>query len=330
MSLPALNASLASAPPPAEYSRDLGGQSAGGSKFTEMVNALAGEDPQPDAHAAATPAAASPQDQGSSSESTSKANESPSIDSGLARLVYGAVVSPAFGGAASRASGGRGASASSSQSADDSTAAVSSSVPATQNGADANSVLAGLLYGALASPAATAFGQFVARSAGGESAAQPGASGSNAAAANGRTTLCQICPKPITAAFCARLCLRRPIYTRQARASCTPIGTAPRSRCPSDRAARRRTFPRRPTRAAREALGDRQPLNRLRRTASPARPPGRALEPVRVYEGGQMRRRVGRQRPVGVALHRCRHAPAKRERANGGAKCGQARHLHPP
>jgi hypothetical protein len=49
-------------------------------------------------------------------------------------------------------------------------------------------VLAGLLYGALASPAATAFGQFVARSAGGESAAQPGASGSNAAAANGSTT----------------------------------------------------------------------------------------------------------------------------------------------
>jgi hypothetical protein len=219
MTLLALTASLASAPPPANLAHDLGGKSSGGSKFTDIVDALTGEDPQSNASAAATPAAASAQDQASSSEATPKSSQSPSIDAGLAGLVYGALASPASGGAASRASGargsvatsdqasgdsaaakasaaarealrrvltGRGADASSDPSADDSTAAASTS--AAPNGTDANSALAGLLYGALALPAAAALDPSVATSAGGESAAGQGGSGSNAAATNDGST----------------------------------------------------------------------------------------------------------------------------------------------
>ena len=215
MTLLALTASLASAPPLANPAHDLGGKSSGGSKFADIVDALTGEDSQSNAGAATTPAAASAQDQASSREATSKSSPSVSIDAGLAGLVYGALGSPASGGAASRASGGRGgvatsdqasgdsaaakasaaagealrraltgrgADASSDPSADDSTAAATTS--AGSNGTDANSALAGLLYGALALPAAAALDSFVATSAGGESAARQGASGSNAAVAN--------------------------------------------------------------------------------------------------------------------------------------------------
>ncbi len=222
MSLSALNASLASAPPPAELPRDLGDKSDGGSKFTEIVNALAGEDLQPSARAAATTAAASAQDRVSPSENTSKSYESPSIGAGLAGLIYGAVRSSSSGGAPSRASGGRGAGVSSDQSADDSTAAASTSARATQNEADANSALAGLLYAALASPAATTLGQFVARSAGGESAAQQGASGSNADAANsvpasdGSAAVAPAAEKGAGAAFARAGVLDRPLTIRTA------------------------------------------------------------------------------------------------------------------
>jgi hypothetical protein len=222
MSLSALNASLASAPPPAELPRDLGDKSGGGSKFTEIVNALAGEDLQPSARAAATTAAASAQDRVSPSENTSKSYESPSIGAGLAGLIYGAVRSSSSGGAPSRASGGRGAGVSSDQSADDSTAAASTSARATQNEADANSALAGLLYAALASPAATTLGQFVARSAGGESAAQQGASGSNADAANsvpasdGSAAVAPAAEKGAGAAFARAGVLDRPLTIRTA------------------------------------------------------------------------------------------------------------------
>ncbi|MGD0762217.1 MAG: flagellar hook-length control protein FliK [Roseiarcus sp.] len=219
MTLLALTASLASAPPPANLAHDLGGKSSGGSKFADIVDALTGEDPQSNASAAATPSAASAQDQASSSEATPKSSQSPLIDAGLAGLVYRVLASPASGGTASRASGargsvatsgqasgdsaaakasaaagealrraltGRGADASSDPSADDSTAAATTS--AAPNGTDANSPLAGLLYGALALPAAATLDASVATSAGGESAAGQGASESNTVAANDGST----------------------------------------------------------------------------------------------------------------------------------------------
>ncbi|MGD1017505.1 MAG: flagellar hook-length control protein FliK [Roseiarcus sp.] len=220
MTLLALTASLASAPPLANPAHDLGGKSSGGSKFADIVDALTGEDSQSNAGAATTPAAASAQDQASSREATSKSSPSVSIDAGLAGLVYGALGSPASGGAASRASGGRGSVATSDRtsddsvaaktsaaagealrraltgrgaeassddlSADDSTAAAATSTAS--NGTDANSALAGLLYGALALPAATALDASVANSGGEESAARQGASTSNAAAANDGST----------------------------------------------------------------------------------------------------------------------------------------------
>ncbi len=202
MSLLALNASLGGAPPPAEHPRDLGGKSAGGSNFTAMVRALDGEDPPTNAFAAGTPIAASPQDQASPIENTPKSYEPRSIDAGLAGLVYGALASPVAatpsqfvsrnagarsaaqqdasgstsaaanasptpGEALRRALAGRSAAVNSDTATGDSAAAAPA--PAAEKGADADLTIAGLLYGALASPVAATPGQFVPRAAGGVS-----------------------------------------------------------------------------------------------------------------------------------------------------------------
>jgi hypothetical protein len=91
MSLLALKTSMGGAPTLAEHSRDLGGKSGGGSEFTAIMSALAGEGPQSTARAAATKGAASGQDHGSPSENTAKSQESSSMDEGLAGLVDSAL-----------------------------------------------------------------------------------------------------------------------------------------------------------------------------------------------------------------------------------------------
>jgi hypothetical protein len=202
MSLSALNPSIAGAPPPAEHPRDLGGKSAGGSNFAAIVDALASEDLRPGAGPAAAPGAASPQDQISPSQHAQPSRQSPWIEAGLAGLFTGALAPPAAatpgqfvsrdagfasaaqpdasgstsaaapaspppGGALRRALAERGAGASSDQPTEDSAAAAPA--PTAENGADASLTLAGLLYGALASPAAATPGQIVPRGAGGAS-----------------------------------------------------------------------------------------------------------------------------------------------------------------
>lgn len=240
MSLSALNASIAGAPPLAEHPRDLGGKSADGSKFAAIMSALAGEDPQPNARAAGAAAAAGGQDSVSPSESAAMSNELPSIDAGLAGLLSGALGSTAdatpgqiappgagkqsvtqqnasgstSGGSLWRALADRSAAVSANAATDASAAAkpsqffsrdagrtggaaansdtatvgAAAATPApTANGADANVMLAGLVFGAFASPVAAASGQFVPRVAGGVSslAAAGGGSATNSDQATG-------------------------------------------------------------------------------------------------------------------------------------------------
>ncbi len=146
MSVSALSASTAGAPPPAEQQLGHGGSSAGGSKFAAFVSALEHEELQANAHPAATA-----QGEIAPTDSAAKSSASPSIDSGLAGLVFGALGSSA-GVGLSRASGGRAAGGDSDRSVDDSATAAST----TQQGAETNVTLAGLAYAGLGSLATAA------------------------------------------------------------------------------------------------------------------------------------------------------------------------------
>ena len=96
MSLLALKASIGGAPPLAEHPRDLGGKSAGGSEFAAIMSALAGEGSSD--RTRAPPATKGRRQRARSRFAERKhaeiAEESSSIDAGLAGLVYGALAAP--------------------------------------------------------------------------------------------------------------------------------------------------------------------------------------------------------------------------------------------
>ncbi len=175
MSLLALNASLGSAPPPAEHPREFAGKSGGGAEFGAIVSALAGEDGQANAREVGMKSAASAQDSASASE-VAQQSQAPSINPGLAGLVYGALASPAGatpGRFVPRGAVAQHGAASAQDGASPSEAAQQSQASSIDPG------LAGLVDSALASPAAATSDRSVTRSGD----AHQGAAAANAAAA---------------------------------------------------------------------------------------------------------------------------------------------------